>query len=83
MLRIPITYDLTCQINQDMDYCLRNPEHCCIIRNNKVAAIVYLNPVKLKSGADLLKHEVEDVIRVVTENQYELEEEYRRILNGW
>ena len=37
----------------------------------------------LKKGSDLLNCEKEAVLAVVRENQYELEEAYRRVANGW
>jgi len=83
MLRIPVTYDLTCEVKQDMEYCLKNPYHCVITRNGSPAAIVLLNPVSIKRGADLLDWEREEVMKVVTENQYDIEEAYRRIISGW
>lgn len=83
MLRIPVTYDLMCEISQDMEHCSNNPEHCLITRNGKVAAIVWLNPISINEKADLLDWEKKSVIDIITKNQYELEEEYRRILNGW
>ena len=83
MLRIPVTYDLVCEIKQDINYCMQNLEHCLITRNGQVVAIIYLSPITIEKGADLLEWEKEEVLKVVKENQYELEEAYRRVLNGW
>lgn len=83
MLRIPITYDLKCEITQDKAECKGKLAHCYITRNSKRVALVWLNPVRIEKDSDLLNCEKEAVLSVVTENQYELEEAYRRVANGW
>ena len=83
MLRIPITYELKCESPSNMDECKQKPAHCYITRNSKRVAFVWLDPVRIEKDSDLLNCEMEIVLSVVTENQYELEEAYRRIANGW
>ena len=83
MLRIPVTYDLMCEVKQDMEYAMSRPYHCIITRNGREAAIVSLNSLSLVKGADLLDWEREEVLKVVKEHLYEVEEEYRRIISGW
>lgn len=83
MLRIPVTYDLMCEVKQDMAYVMPRPYHCIITRNKKEVAIVLLNPITIEKGADLLDWEREEVINTVKKHLYELEEEYTRILSGW
>jgi len=83
MLRIPITYDLNCEIALDKVECKGKPAYCYITRNSKRVGIVWLNPVRIEKDSDLLNCEKEVVLAVVTENQYELEEAYRRVANGW
>lgn len=83
MLRIPVTYDLVCEIKQDMEYALARPYHVVITRNKEEVAVVMLNPVSIVKGADLLDWEKDEVIKTVKKHIYELEEEYRRIISGW
>ena len=83
MLRIPVNYDLVCQVPMEREYCREKAPHCYIIRDSKVVATVYINPISIEKGADLLEYEREDVITVVRENEYEIEEAYRRVVNGW
>lgn len=83
MLRLPVTHDLICEVPQERERCKSMSPHCYITRNSKVVAIVKFNPVEIQKGADLLEYENDDVLSFVTENQYELEEEYRRVVNGW
>jgi len=83
MLRIPVTYDLICEVKQDMEYCMNNPYHCCVIRNGEIVGIVFLDTLFIQKGADLLSWEIEEVKSVVKKHRYDLEEEYRRILSGW
>ena len=83
MLTIPVTHDLICEVPQERERCKTKSPHCYITRNKKIVAIVYINPITIQKGADLLEYEKDDVISIVKENQYELEEEYRRVANGW
>ena len=82
-MRIPVTYNLNCEISHDKGECVEKSEHCFITRNSKIVALIWLNPVRIEKGSDLLNWEREVVLNVVTENQYELEEAYRRVANGW
>jgi len=83
MLRIPVTYDLMCEVSQDMEYATVNPYHAIITRNGTKVAVVLLNPVSVEKGADLLDWEKEEVIKTIKKHEFELEEEYRRIISGW
>ena len=83
MLRIPVTYDLMCEVKQDMVYASSNPYHAIITRKGKKVAVVTLNPIFIEKGADLPEWEKEEVIKTVKKHVYELEEEYRRIISGW
>lgn len=83
MLRIPVTYDLMCEIKQDMEYLMTRPYHAVITRRGKEVAVVLLNPVSIVKGDDLLDWEKEEVLKTVKSHEYELEEEYRRIISGW
>lgn len=83
MLRIPVTYDLNCETPIDKIECNEKPPFCYITRNSKRVAVVLLDPICIEKGSDLLKNEKEEVLAVVSENQYELEEAYRKIQNGW
>ena len=83
MLRIPVTYDLMCEVKQGMDNVISRPYHVIITRNKKEVAVVLLNPILIVKGADLLDWEKEEVMKTVKNNLYELEEEYRRIISGW
>ncbi len=83
MLRIPISYTLNCIVPQTKEECKEKLPHCYVFRNSIRVAVVYLNPVRIEKGSDLLNQEIEDVLSIVTENQYELEEEYRKVANGW
>ena len=83
MLRIPVTYDLVCEIKQDRNYASTRAYHAIITRNKKEVAIVSLNPVYIVKGADLLEWEKEEVITIVTRYKDDLEEEYRKVLKRW
>lgn len=83
MLRIPVTYDLMCEIKQNMEYAMARPYHCIITRRTKEVAVVLLDPVYIERDADLLTWEREEVVKTVKEHLCELEEEYRRIISGW
>lgn len=83
MLRIPVTYDLNCILPTNRKECTGKPAHCYITRNFKIVAVVWLDPVCIEKGSDLLNYEKEEVLLVVSENKYELEEAYRKVANGW
>ena len=81
MLKIQINHNLRCEVDQNKDDCKREPAHCHITRNGRRVAQVWLNPVSIKYGSDLSRSEEDEVISVVSEYKYELEQEYRNNAN--
>lgn len=83
MLRLKITYDLKCELPKTREECNGKREHCYIIRGSNKAALVWLNPILIEANSDLLDFEKEIVLTVINDNQYELEDAYRKVANGW
>ena len=83
MLRVPVSFDLSCQISSSQEGCKSLPAHCIIKRGSKKVALVWLETMCIEKGYDLLEYEKEMVLSVISENQYELEEAYRKVANGW
>lgn len=76
-MKIRINWNLQCEVDQKKDDCRREPAHCHISRNGRRVAQVWLNPVSIEPGHSLDRNEIDDVISVVSDNRYELEQEYR------
>lgn len=76
-MKIRINYNLQCEVDQRKSDCKKEPAHCHITRNGVRVAQVWLNPVRLESGYQLDRNEIDLVLRVVNDNKYELEEEYQ------
>lgn len=81
MLKIQVSTNLRCEVDQNKDDCKREPAHCHVTKNGTRVAQVMLNPVQVKSGSDLSRNEEAKVIQVVSENREKLEEEYRNNAN--
>ena len=76
MNKIRINWNLQCEIDQKKDDCRREAPHCHITRNGVRVAQVWLKPVIIESGHSLDKNEIDLVIKTVSENRFELEEQY-------
>ncbi len=83
MLRLPVTYSLDCVTPRYKHECKGKKPHCYVVRNRKKVALVWLDPVHIEKDYDLLDYEKDTVLLIVNQYKYELEEEYRRVANGW
>lgn len=75
-MKVRISYNLQCEVDQRKCDCRREPAHCHITRNGVRVAQVWLNPVVIESGHSLDRNEIDQVLSVVSNNRYELEKEY-------
>ena len=75
-MKIRINYNLQCEVDVRKCDCKREPAHCHITRNGVRIAQVWLDPVRLESGHFLDRNEIDIVLSVVSNNRYELEQEY-------
>lgn len=83
MIKITISQNLKCEVDQKRDDCKREPAHCHITRNGDRVAQVWLNPVSIEKGHSLDRNEIDPVLSVVSSNRKDLEDEYRyNAVNG-
>lgn len=76
-MKIRINYNLQCEVDQKKSDCNSEPPHCHIIRNGVRAAQVWLNPIRIQTRHTLSPSDVNEVIKFVAENKYELCEKYK------
>lgn len=76
VMKVRISSNLQCEVDQRKCDCKREPAHCHVTRNGIRVAQVWLNPVRIESGHSLDRNEVQQVLDVVSSNSYSLMSEY-------
>lgn len=80
-MKLRINYNLQCEVDVRKDDCHRESAHCHITRNGCRVAQVWLNPVRIESGHNLDRSEINLVHDFVSDNRYTLEREYEHNRN--
>ena len=75
-MKMRINYNLQCEVDVSKHDCKREPAHCHISRSGRRIAQVWLSPVRIESGHDLDRNEIDIVYDFVSDHCYELRKEY-------
>ena len=75
-MKIRINYNLQCEVDQRKCDCNRERAHCHVTRNGIRVAQVWLDDGMINSGHSLDRNEIDEVLKVVRDNKYDLQREY-------